>query len=78
MATIDLGAANFQSTVSSNDIVLAAAAQITSIPTLIAFTGGTLAFSQPGSLPAAALEEVITGVRALDSEAALAKQKPSA
>jgi thioredoxin len=57
---------------------LAAAAQITSIPTLMAFKSGTLVFSQPGALPAAALEEVITSVRDLDLEAALAEQKESA
>ena len=45
---------------------LAAAANITSIPTLMAFKDGTLVFSQPGALPAAALEEVIAAVRALD------------
>ena len=32
---------------------LAAAAQITSIPTLMAFRDGVLVFSQPGALPAA-------------------------
>jgi thioredoxin len=57
---------------------LAAAAQITSIPTLMAFKNGTLVFSQPGALPAAALEEVITAVRDLDLEAALAEQPKSA
>jgi thioredoxin len=57
---------------------LAAAANITSIPTLMAFKGGTLVFSQPGALPAAALEQVITGVRDLDVAAALAEQKKSA
>ena len=48
---------------------LAAAAQITSIPTLMAFRDGILVFSQPGALPAAALEQVIDGVRALDMDA---------
>jgi thioredoxin len=57
---------------------LAAAAQITSIPTLMAFKNGTLVFSQPGALPATALEEVITAVRDLDLEAALAEQQKSA
>ena len=57
---------------------LAAAAQITSIPTLMAFKDGTLVFSQPGALPAAALEQVITAVRDLDVEAALTEQKRSA
>jgi thioredoxin 1 len=50
---------------------LAAAAQITSIPTLMAFKDGVLVFAQPGALPAAALEELITAVRGLDVEAAM-------
>jgi thioredoxin len=57
---------------------LAAAAHITSIPTLMAFKSGTLVFSQPGALPAAALEEVVTAVRGLDLEAAPAEQQRSA
>ena len=57
---------------------LAAAAQISSIPTLMAFKGGALVFSQAGALPAAALEQVITAVRDLDMDAALAEQKQSA
>ena len=48
---------------------LAGAARITSIPTLMAFKGGTLVFSQPGALPAPAFEELIAAVRALDVEA---------
>ena len=47
---------------------LAAAAQITSIPTLMAFRDGILVFAQPGALPAAALEQVITAVRDLDMD----------
>lgn len=119
MATIDLGAETFESTVTTNDIVfvdfwaswcgpcrmfapvygkaaqanpdivfgkvnteaeqaLAAAAQISSIPTLMAFKGGTLVFSQPGALPAAALDQVIAAVRDLDVEATLAEQQASA
>jgi thioredoxin len=115
MATVTLGAADFEQTVTGNDIVLvdfwaawcgpcrqfapvfekaseqhqdivfakvdteaeqelAAAAQITSIPTLMAFKGGHLVFAQPGALPAPVLEQLITGVRDLDLEAALAQQ----
>jgi len=45
---------------------LAAAAGITSIPTLMAFKDGSLVFSQPGALPAQALEQVVAAVRELD------------
>ena len=48
--------------------VLAARADITSIPTLLAFREGVLVFAQPGALPAAALEQVIAGVRGLDMQ----------
>lgn len=47
---------------------LAAAAQITSIPTLMAFREGILVFSQPGALPPAALQQVIDGVKGLDMD----------
>jgi thioredoxin len=47
---------------------LAAAAGIQSIPTLMAFREGVLVFSQPGALPASALAEVISAVRALDMD----------
>ena len=45
---------------------LAAAAGITSIPTLMAFRDKTLVFSQPGALNAAGLQQVIEGVKNLD------------
>ena len=45
---------------------LAAAASITSIPTLMVFREGVLVFNQPGALPASSLEQVITQVKALD------------
>jgi thioredoxin len=107
MATIQLGAANFESVVTENDIVfvdfwaawcgpcrqfapvfeqasaehpdivfgkvdteaepaLSQAAHIASIPTLMAFKGGALVFSQPGALPATALAELVTAVRAFE------------
>jgi len=52
---------------------LAARAQITSIPTLMAFREGILVFSQPGALPPAALAELIGAVRGLDMEAVRAQ-----
>ena len=47
---------------------LAAMANITSIPTLMAFRDQILVFSQPGALPPAALEQVITAVKDLDMD----------
>jgi thioredoxin 1 len=47
---------------------LAAAANITSIPTLMAFRDGILVFAQPGALPAPMLADVITQVQALDMD----------
>ena len=47
---------------------LAGAANIRSIPTLMAFRDGILVFSQPGALPAPALEQVITAVQDLDMD----------
>ncbi|MFI7575730.1 thioredoxin [Micromonospora sp. NPDC049497] len=52
---------------------LAAAAQIRSIPTLMAFRDGILVFAQPGALPAAALEQVVQAVRDLDMDEVRAK-----
>ena len=119
MPTRDLTGADFESTITTNDIVLvdfwaawcgpcrqfapvfaaasekhpdivfakvdteaeqrlAGAAQVTSIPTLMAFREGVLVFSQPGALPAAALQQVIDGVRELDMadvHAQMARQK---
>lgn len=47
---------------------LAGAAGISSIPTLMAFRDGILVFSQPGALPASALEELIGAIQALDMD----------
>lgn len=45
---------------------LAAALQIRSIPTVMAFRDGVLVYSQPGAMPQAVLEELITKIKALD------------
>ncbi len=45
---------------------LAQAANITSIPTLMAFKEGVLVFAQPGALPQSALQDVINQVKGLD------------
>ena len=49
---------------------LAAAAKITSIPSLMAFKDGKLVFAQAGALPAPQLEQVIQALRDLDVAAA--------
>jgi thioredoxin 1 len=109
MSTVDLTESDFETTVSTNDIVLvdwwaswcgpcrafaptyeaaaeanpdivfgkvdteaeqrlAGGAGIQSIPTLMIFRDGILLFSQPGALPAAALDDLIGKVRALDMD----------
>ena len=47
---------------------LAAAAGITSIPTLMIFRDGILLFSQPGALPASGLDDLISQVSALNMD----------
>jgi thioredoxin 1 len=56
----------FGSVNTETERALAGAAQITSIPTLMAFREGVLVFAQAGALPAPALEELITAVKGLD------------
>ncbi|SOJ54878.1 Putative thioredoxin 2 [Mycobacterium simulans] len=53
---------------------LAAAAQIRSIPTLMAFKKGKLLFNQAGALPPAALEDLVKQLKAYDVDAAQAEQ----
>jgi thioredoxin reductase (NADPH) len=60
---------------------LAAALQIRSIPTIMAFRDGILVYSQPGAMPAAAFEELISKVKELDMDevrATLAARKDAA
>jgi thioredoxin 1 len=52
---------------------LAAAAGIASIPTVMAFREGVLVFAQPGALPPASLEELVTKVKELDMDAVRAE-----
>jgi thioredoxin 1 len=55
------------------ELELSMAAQITSIPTLMAFRDGILVYAQPGALPPPALGELIAAVRALDMDDVRAK-----
>jgi thioredoxin len=60
---------------------LAGAANISSIPTLMAFRDGIMVFNQPGALPPAGLEKVITAVKGLDMDEVrtqIAAQDPGA
>jgi len=54
---------------------LASSFAVRAIPTVMAFKGGVLVFSQPGLLPKSALDKLIDRLRALDTEA-LGKQSP--
>lgn len=47
---------------------LASAFQIRSIPTLMVFREGVLLFSQPGALPAQALEDLVQQAKKLDMD----------
>lgn len=52
---------------------LAATLDIRSIPTVMAFRDGVLVYSQAGAMPAAALEDLISRVKALDMAQVRAK-----
>jgi thioredoxin 1 len=57
---------------------IAAALQIQSIPTIMAFRDGVLVFRQAGALPEHQLEQLISAVRELDMDevrAEIAKQE---
>lgn len=60
---------------------LAAAAQIQSIPTIMAFREGILVYARPGALPAPALEDLVGQIKALDMDVVrqqIAEQAPAA
>lgn len=52
---------------------IAGALQIQAIPTIMAFRDGVLVYRQPGAMPAAALEDLITRIKALDMSDVRAK-----
>ena len=59
---------------------LAGGMGITSIPTLMVFRDGIVLYSQPGALPAPALEQLVTAVREVDMDevrAKLAQEQPA-
>ena len=47
---------------------LSASLGIQSIPTIMAFRDGVLLFSQPGALPQASFDQLITAIREVDME----------
>ncbi len=58
---------------------LSAAAQVSSIPTLMVFREGILVFSQPGALSSQSLDQLISAVRELDMDdvrRSMAAQEP--
>ncbi len=59
---------NFVKVDTDAEAELAAAANITSIPTLMAFRDGILVFRQPGALTSSNFEELIQSVKNLDMD----------
>jgi len=53
---------------------LASAADIRSIPTLMAFKKGKLVFQQAGALPPAQLEDLVEKIKEFDVDAAISEQ----
>ncbi|GJF12334.1 thiol reductase thioredoxin [Mycolicibacterium cyprinidarum] len=53
---------------------LAAAAEIRSIPTLMAFKKGKLVFNQAGALPPAGLEDLVSRIKEFDVDAVASAQ----
>lgn len=58
----------FGSVNTEEQVTLSQAAQVSSIPTLMAFRDGIAVFRQAGALPAPMLDQVIKGVRDLDMD----------
>jgi thioredoxin len=58
----------FGSVNTEEQIALSSAAQVSSIPTLMAFREGILVFAQAGALPPPALDQLIAAVRDLDMD----------
>jgi thioredoxin 1 len=56
---------------------LAAAFQITSIPTLMAFRDGIMLYNRPGAMNAAGFEELIAAIQGLDMDAVRAEMEAS-
>jgi thioredoxin reductase (NADPH) len=54
---------------------LAAAADIRSIPTLMAFQKGQVVFNQAGALPPAALEDLVEKIKGFDVDSAIVAQE---
>lgn len=67
-ASIERGHIKFGKVDTEARLEIAAAANITSIPTLMAFREGILVFSQPGALPAPASNELLDAIEALDMD----------
>lgn len=70
MTTRNLTFDEFKSTIvdTQAEPELAAVVAIRSIPTIMAFRDGILVYSQPGAMPPAVLEDLITKIKNLDMD----------